>query len=122
MERVGTYAKSGTPVYLGDTASFHVAVLKAFVKSFDFANQPLILALRMFLSAFRLPGEAQQIDRVVQAFADSAFASCAEAKGGHGSLPTSDSVYLLTFSIIMLHTNLTSVLNAAPIRRSITRD
>jgi guanine nucleotide exchange protein RalF len=41
-------------------------VLKCFGDSFDFQGQPLVVALRMFLSAFRLPGEAQQIDRVVQ--------------------------------------------------------
>ncbi len=60
----------------------------AFSDSFDFSGQPLVVALRMFLSAFRLPGEAQQIDRVVQAFADAAFACCLEAKSG--VLPTTD--------------------------------
>ena len=38
--------------------------------------------------------------------ADAAFEHCVEAKGGEGALPTTDSVYLLAFSIIMLHTNL----------------
>jgi hypothetical protein len=63
-----TLTKDGEVVYLGDTAPFHAAVLKAFGDSFNFKRQPLVVALRMFLSSFRLPGEAQQIDRVVQAF------------------------------------------------------
>lgn len=58
------------PVYVSDSVSFHEAVLKAFVTTFHFDGQPLITALRMFLAAFRLPGEAQQIDRVLQAFAN----------------------------------------------------
>lgn len=58
------------PVYVTDTVSFHGAVLRAFVETFHFDGQPIITALRMFLAAFRLPKEAQQIDRVLQAFAN----------------------------------------------------
>ena len=42
-------------MYLGDTAPFHGAVLKVFGDSFNFKDQQLVVALRMFLSAFRLP-------------------------------------------------------------------
>ena len=66
-------------------------LLVEFGRSFDFGGQPLVVALRMFLSAFRLPGESQQIDRVVQAFADACFESCDEAT--QGLVPTSDSVH-----------------------------
>lgn len=52
-------------VYRGDTAEFHAEVLEAFVNSFDFRGQGLLASLRMFLEAFRLPGEAQQIDRIL---------------------------------------------------------
>lgn len=52
-------------VYLGDTAGFHAQVLEAFVETFDFRGQGLLTSLRMFLEAFRLPGEAQQIDRIL---------------------------------------------------------
>lgn len=52
-------------VYLGDTSEFHADVLEAFVGSFDFRGQQFLASLRMFLEAFRLPGEAQQIDRIL---------------------------------------------------------
>lgn len=52
-------------VYRGDTAEFHAEVLDAFVETFDFKGQGLLASLRMFLEAFRLPGEAQQIDRIL---------------------------------------------------------
>ncbi|CAN0573574.1 unnamed protein product, partial [Ectocarpus sp. 12 AP-2014] len=47
----------------GDTEEFHAEVLEAFVDTFDFRGQGILASLRMFLGAFRLPGEAQQIDR-----------------------------------------------------------
>jgi Sec7-like guanine-nucleotide exchange factor len=44
------------------------AVLLAVMASCDIAGAPFDVALRRILCAFRLPGEAQQIDRVMQAF------------------------------------------------------
>lgn len=41
-------------------------MLPALVELFDFRSLSVDEALRIFLEAFRLPGEAQQIDRVVQ--------------------------------------------------------
>jgi hypothetical protein len=105
LGEAGKSEKETNPTtFVGDTAIFHAQVLKCFAASFDFSGQPLVVALRMFLSAFRLPGEAQQIDRVVQAFSDAAFLNCVEPRAG--ILATTDTVYLLAFSIIMLHTDL----------------
>ncbi|EJW74440.1 hypothetical protein WUBG_14653, partial [Wuchereria bancrofti] len=47
----------------------NAAVLDAFVRSFPFGNTRLDDALRMFLEAFRLPGEAAEISMVMQHFA-----------------------------------------------------
>ncbi|CAM9835711.1 unnamed protein product, partial [Heterosigma akashiwo] len=102
--RPATDPATGKAAYRGDTEEFHQAVLQAFVRSFDFAGQPLLGALRMYLSAFRLPGEAQQIDRVLQAFADHAHARCRE--GRQGLFATPDACFLLCFSLVMLQTDL----------------
>ena len=91
---------------------FHKEVLKCYCSLFKFENQSLIDGLRMFLSSFRLPGEAQQIDRILQAFSDSCGSVCEESTKGRLKLfstdPTraSDGAYLLSFSIIMLNTDL----------------
>ncbi|KAM3570707.1 hypothetical protein VYU27_007231 [Nannochloropsis oceanica] len=99
--------ETGKETYLADTQAFHLATLQAFVGTFDFTNQSLLAALRMFLAAFRLPKEAQQIDRVLQAFATAVFEQCAEgAKGGAAVLAGVDVAYLLSFSVIMLNTDL----------------
>ncbi|KAF8932687.1 hypothetical protein BGZ52_009600 [Haplosporangium bisporale] len=49
--------------------SFHQAVLRTHMESFDFRRDPIDMALRKFLLDFHFPKEAQQIDRVLEAFA-----------------------------------------------------
>ena len=44
--------------------------MHAFVDLMDFEGLPFVDALRMFLQAFRLPGEAQKIDRFMLKFAE----------------------------------------------------
>lgn len=44
--------------------------MHAFVEMIDFRDLPFVGALRKFLQAFRLPGEAQKIDRFMLKFAE----------------------------------------------------
>lgn len=44
--------------------------MHAFVDQLDFNNIPFVDALRLFLQSFRLPGEAQKIDRYMLKFAE----------------------------------------------------
>ncbi|KAG7450349.1 uncharacterized protein BT62DRAFT_943257 [Guyanagaster necrorhizus] len=78
---------------------FHVQALRAYISRFDFAKDPLDVALRRLLMDVGLPRETQQIDRVMEAFAHQ-YVSC------HPNLFTSeDHPYILAFSLIMLHTD-----------------
>ena len=54
----------------------------------------------IFLQAFRLPGEAQKIDRMMEAFAAAYFAA-----NSPGVFENADGAYVLAFSIIMLNTD-----------------
>jgi Sec7-like guanine-nucleotide exchange factor len=60
--------------FLGGDENFNLAVLKAFAKLtlkghiVGFQD-----AIRLYLSRFRLPGEAQKIDRILEAFANSYY-------------------------------------------------
>jgi hypothetical protein len=91
---------------------FHKEVLGTYCNLFRFERQSLLDGLRMFLAAFRLPGEAQQIDRILQAFSDSCGRICDEGPEGNSKVfsedlkRASDAAYLLSFSIIMLNTDL----------------
>ena len=87
---------------------FHKETLKEYCASFHFKDQTLLDCLRMFLTSFRLPGEAQQIDRILQAFSESAASQCIEANTAFSpdTKKAADAAYLLSFSIIMLNTDL----------------
>ena len=74
-------------------------LLEEYLSLFDFHGQSLDDALRMFIEAFRLPVEAQQIDRVLQAFALQYY------RNNPTLLAHADVVHTLAFSLIMLNTD-----------------
>lgn len=49
--------------FLGDNDDFCKQVMYTYVDQMDFAGMDFVAALRHFLDGFRLPGEAQKIDR-----------------------------------------------------------
>lgn len=85
--------------YLGEHGEESLKTLDAFISLFDFTGQDFSEALRSFLSKFRLPGEAQKIDRMMERFAARYVNTNPE------KFPSEDSAYLLAFSLIMLNTD-----------------
>ena len=67
--------------------------MHAFVGSFDFHHMDFDLALRSFLRPFRLPGEAQKIDRLMEAFAGR-YCLC-----NPSIFPNPDAAYVLAFAV-----------------------
>uniref|UniRef100_A0A6Q2YBR8 Cytohesin 1a n=1 Tax=Esox lucius TaxID=8010 RepID=A0A6Q2YBR8_ESOLU len=102
--------------YLGERDDFNLKVLQAFVDLHEFADLNLVQALRQFLWSFRLPGEAQKIDRMMEAFA-SRYCSC-----NPGVFQSTDTCYVLSFAIIMLNTSLhnPNVRDKPPVERFIS--
>jgi len=86
--------------YLGERNDFNMDVLKAFVNLHEFSDTILVQALRQFLWSFRLPGEAQKIDRMMECFAER------YCELNPGVFSNKDTCYVLSFSIIMLNTSL----------------
>lgn len=56
--------------YLGQHEDFPLSVMHAYVDSLDFSGIKFDKAVRVFLNGFRLPGEAQKIDRIMEKFAE----------------------------------------------------
>ncbi|XP_062854186.1 cytohesin 4b [Trichomycterus rosablanca] len=86
--------------FLGEREEMHLQVLKAFVELHEFSDLNLVQALRQFLWSFRLPGEAQKIDRMMEAFA-TRYCDC-----NPNVFQSTDTCYILSFAIIMLNTSL----------------
>ncbi|XP_019455801.1 PREDICTED: ARF guanine-nucleotide exchange factor GNOM-like isoform X1 [Lupinus angustifolius] len=85
--------------YLGNHDEFCVQVLHEFARTFDFKEMTLDNALRLFLETFRLPGESQKIQRVLEAFSERYYEQLPHI------LANKDAALLLSYSIILLNTD-----------------
>ncbi|KAE8668279.1 Brefeldin A-inhibited guanine nucleotide-exchange protein 4 [Hibiscus syriacus] len=85
--------------YLGEREEFALKVMHAYVDSFDFKSMDFGEAIRFFLQGFRLPGEAQKIDRIMEKFAER-YCKC-----NPNSFTSADTAYVLAYSVIMLNTD-----------------
>ncbi|MCJ1394233.1 GDP/GTP exchange factor for ARF [Xylographa bjoerkii] len=75
-------------------------LLRAFLDFFNFADKRVDEALRDLLGAFRLPGESALIERIVTVFAEKYCANSTPE-----GIADKDSVFVLTYAIIMLNTD-----------------
>lgn len=91
LERVGQY--------LG--AQENSKVLNAFANKMNFQDKKFIDSLQNYLAAFDLPGEAQQIDRLLEA-----FATKYSKDNPHSNLANKDFAFIIAFATIMLNTDL----------------
>lgn len=85
--------------YFGEREEFPMKVMHAYVDSFNFENMDFGEAIRFFLRGFRLPGEAQKIDRIMEKFAER-YCKC-----NPNSFTSADTAYVLAYSVIMLNTD-----------------
>lgn len=90
--------------YLGENDDFSKEVMYAYIDEMKFADMDIVAALRYFLEGFRLPGEAQKIDRLMEKFA-SRYCEC---NPNNGLFVSADTAYVFVFSVIMLTTDLHS--------------
>ncbi|KAJ9055037.1 guanine nucleotide exchange protein for ADP-robosylation factor, variant 2 [Entomophthora muscae] len=86
--------------YLGEADPVRVSIMHAFVDALDFSDLDFVTALRKFLKTFRLPGEAQKIDRFMLKFADRYVEQNPKV------FANADTGYVLAYSVIMLNTDL----------------
>lgn len=85
--------------YLGEGDPENIAIMHAFIDSMDFSRRRFVDSLRQFLQHFRLPGEAQKIDRFMLKFAERYVTQNPNA------FANADTAYVLAYSVIMLNTD-----------------
>lgn len=85
--------------YLGEREGLPLKVMHAFVDSFEFQEMTFDEAIRSFLQGFRLPGEAQKIDRIMEKFAQR-YCKC-----NPNVFSSADTAYVLAYSVILLNTD-----------------
>ncbi|XP_076358535.1 IQ motif and SEC7 domain-containing protein 1-like isoform X1 [Tachypleus tridentatus] len=90
--------------YLGNLQNHFIsAVLKYYVEDIDLAGMQVDVALRKYQTFFRMPGEAQKIERLVEVFSQR-YSHCNRDIVSKFHSP--DTVFVLAFAIIMLNTDL----------------
>ncbi|KAL3536935.1 hypothetical protein ACH5RR_000301 [Cinchona calisaya] len=85
--------------YLGEREDFSLKVMHAYVDSFNFQGMQFDEAIRIILQGFRLPGEAQKIDRIMEKFAER-YCKC-----NPSVFTSADTAYVLAYSVILLNTD-----------------
>ncbi|KAH9603398.1 hypothetical protein KSS87_005352 [Heliosperma pusillum] len=85
--------------YLGERDEFSLKVMHAYVDGFNFEKMDFGEAIRYFLQGFKLPGEAQKIDRIMEKFAER-YCKC-----NPHSFKSADTAYILAYSVILLNTD-----------------
>lgn len=91
--------KAALGEFLGEGEDENIKIMHAFVDSMDFTRTRFVDALRRFLQSFRLPGEAQKIDRFMLKFAERYIL------GNPNAFANADTAYVLAYSVIMLNTD-----------------
>ena len=84
---------------IGSSGERCINTLKEFTDLFDFKGLTFEQAFRQYLSKFQIPGEAQMIDRVMEQFGTKFY------KDNPTLFSSADTVYVLAFSTLMLHTD-----------------
>ncbi|KAI0195518.1 guanine nucleotide exchange factor [Astrocystis sublimbata] len=98
--------------YLGEGDAKNIEIMHAFVDTMEFTRRRFVDSLRQFLQSFRLPGEAQKIDRFMLKFADRYVA------GNPNAFANAETAYVLAYSVILLNTDL----HSSKIARRMTKE
>jgi brefeldin A-inhibited guanine nucleotide-exchange protein len=94
-----TLNKAALGEFLGEGDPDNIAIMHEFVDLMEFKQTRFVDALRRFLQSFRLPGEAQKIDRFMLKFAER------YTLGNPKAFANADTAYVLSYSVVMLNTD-----------------
>lgn len=86
--------------YLGEDIQLNKDVLYKLIESMDFTNKPFVAALKLLLAGFRLPGEGQKVDRIMEKFGEK------YAKDNPNTFGSSECIYVLSYATMMLQTSI----------------
>ncbi|SMN18150.1 similar to Saccharomyces cerevisiae YPR095C SYT1 Guanine nucleotide exchange factor (GEF) for Arf proteins [Maudiozyma saulgeensis] len=106
LKRLSGYGKFVSVILTEKPDGYKLGCLKFFlIEYFDFAMDPLDIALRKLLIFLELPKEAQQIDRLLTEFAKVYYDKQKSYYGTNCPWTNYNQVYFVIFSLLMLHTD-----------------
>ena len=100
LKTTATLDKTKIGDYLGEDLELTKQVLYQYIDSYDFRNVAYIDSLKRLLSGFRLPGEGQKVDRIMEKFGEK------YCKDNHDAFGSAECIYLLSYATMMLQTTI----------------
>ena len=82
--------------YIGENADLNKAVMYHHIDSFDFRGVGYIESMKRMLATFRLPGEGQKVDRIMEKFGEKF------CKDNTDTIGSAECVYILSYATMML--------------------
>eukprot|EP01124_Arcella_intermedia_P011795 TRINITY_DN1817_c0_g2_i1.p1 TRINITY_DN1817_c0_g2~~TRINITY_DN1817_c0_g2_i1.p1 ORF type:complete len:1224 (-),score=341.78 TRINITY_DN1817_c0_g2_i1:78-3695(-) len=108
MFRKNTFlSKKNLGEYLAKNKEFNIQVLEEYAKSFDFKGKTYLQCIREFFESYRIVGESAIIERSIEKVNEH-FMNSNNSFVTEDTTVNSDSLYILTYSVIMLNVELHS--------------
>lgn len=96
LKTVSSLDKEKIGEYLGEDIDLNKQVLYRYVDTHNFQGVSFVESLKTLLSGFRMPGEGQKVDRMMEKFGEKFNKDNPECFGN------SECIYLLSYATIML--------------------
>ncbi|KAI7816851.1 hypothetical protein BC939DRAFT_467570 [Gamsiella multidivaricata] len=116
-EDEGFLKRSEIAEYLGAPKSFNRLVLTHYMDCFNFTSKRLDMAFRALCQKLVLKGETQEVDRILEVFAER-YVTCNPKSLLGGADNAKDIVHAITYSILLLNTDLHIVQQSSKMSRS----
>jgi brefeldin A-inhibited guanine nucleotide-exchange protein len=100
LKTTPTLDKTAIGDYLGEDIEINKDVLYRLIEQMEFKEKPFVPSLKVLLAGFRLPGEGQKVDRIMEKFGEKYVKDNPETFG------SSECVYLLSYATMMLQTSI----------------
>lgn len=104
--------------FLGVDAELNKACLTEFIFQYDLRNKPFVESLRTVLLGFRLPGEGQIVDRMMECFGEKFVQDNPKGSDQIQGEMSAECVFLLSYATMMMQTSLHNP-NAAKSRMTV---
>jgi Sec7-like guanine-nucleotide exchange factor len=81
--------------FFGEDLDFNKSCLYTYIDELNFDNMHFVDSLKKLLAGFRLPGEGQKVDRIMEKFGEK------YCRDNPDKFETAECVYLLAYATIM---------------------
>lgn len=106
LKTTGSLDKTSVGEFLGVDATLNKDCLTEFINQYDLRGKPFVDSLRTVLSGFRLPGESQIVDRVMERFGEKFVRDNPKGSDKVQGEMSAECVFLLSFATMMMQTSL----------------